>query len=205
MDKININYKITIYDLECNIKVIDNLTASYSSDTLFPIMIDDLVKKNNIPHFQIYVENLKTNTWEKILGEQLASYCAGDDYHYKWLNYKLSDIEATFKLFDQVINIVIDGPGIGGLIGEDEGIKFIIKNNEKDRHEFEPHVHCKYSGEEMRIRIDTLQIMKDDKEFKNKRKTKIALEWVKENQQALLNYYNSFAIKGNNIPFEINI
>ena len=37
--------------------------------------------------------------------------------------------------------------------------------------------------------------MKDDKEFKNKIKTKVALEWVKDNQKALLNYYNSFAIK----------
>ena len=57
-------------------------------------------------------------------------------------------------------------------MGEEEGIRFYINNNEKDYHQFEPHVHCEYSGEEMRIRIDTLVIMKKDKAFKNKKKVK---------------------------------
>lgn len=87
-----------------------------------------------------------------------------------------------------------------------QGIKFYINNNEKDRHQFEPHVHCEYAGEEMRIRIDELTIMKKDKPFKNAKKVKVALKWVKEHQSSLLKFYNEFAINNsNNIKFEVNI
>lgn len=207
MENLNIKYEFTIYNYEENkIIKIENLQQSVGSEILFPEMIENLVKKNNINCFQIYVENLKTNTWGKYFNDDVLMFMDGDDYHYKWFNYKVGDIQDKFKLFDNVINIVIDGPGIGGLLDDEEGIKFYINNNEKERHEFEPHVHCTYSGEKMRIRIDTLEIMKKDKPFKNRRKTQIALEWVEKNQDALIKYYNAFAIKGeSDITFEANI
>ena len=202
----NINYKITIYDVEGNIRVIDNLTDEFDSNRMFPNVIESIVNKNNIDHFQIYVEYLKTNTWDKVLPDDLSSQLQYDDYHYKWLNYTLKDVQDAFHLFDNVINIVIDGPGIGRYLGEMQGIKFYINNNEKDRHQFEPHVHCEYAGEEMRIRIDELTIMKKDKPFKNTKKVKVALKWVKEHQRSLLKFYNDFAINNsNNIKFEVNI
>lgn len=201
-----INYKITIYDVEGNIRVIDNLSDEFDSNEMFPDVIESIVDKNNIDHFQIYVEDLKINTWDKILPADLSSQLEYDDYHYKWLNYTLRDVQDAFHLFDNVINIVIDGPGIGRYLGEMQGIKFYINNNEKDRHQFEPHVHCEYAGEEMRIRIDELTIMKKDKPFKNTKKVKVALKWVKEHQRSLLKFYNEFAINNsNNIKFEVNI
>lgn len=201
-----INYKITIYDVEGNIRVIDNLSDEFDSNEMFPDVIKSIVDKNNIDHFQIYVEDLKTNTWDKVLPDDLSSQLEYDDYHYKWLNYTLRDVQDAFHLFDNVINIVIDGPGIGRYLGEMQGIKFYINNNEKDRHQFEPHVHCEYAGEEMRIRIDELTIMKKDKPFKNTKKVKVALKWVKEHQRSLLKFYNDFAINNsNNIKFEVNI
>lgn len=201
-----INYKITIYDVEGNIRVIDNLSDKFDSNEIFPDVIESIVDKNNIDHFQIYVEDLKTNTWDKVLPEDLSSQLEYDDYHYKWLNYTLRDVQDAFHLFDNVINIVIDGPGIGRYLGEMQGIKFYINNNEKDRHQFEPHVHCEYAGEEMRIRIDELTIMKKDKPFKNAKKVKVALKWVNEHQSSLLKFYNEFAINNsNNIKFEVNI
>lgn len=201
-----INYKITIYDVEGNIRVIDNLSDEFDSNEMFPDVIESIVDKNNIDHFQIYVEDLKINTWDKILPADLSSQLEYDDYHYKWLNYTLRDVQDAFHLFDNVINIVIDGPGIGRYLGEMQGIKFYINNNEKDRHQFEPHVHCEYAGEEMRIRIDELAIMKKDKPFKNTKKVKVALKWVKEHQRSLLKFYNEFAINNsNNIKFEVNI
>lgn len=201
-----INYKITIYDVEGNIRVIDNLSDEFDSNKMFPDVIESIVDKNNIDHFQIYVEDLKINTWDKILPADLSSQLEYDDYHYKWLNYTLRDVQDAFHLFDNVINIVIDGPGIGRYLGEMQGIKFYINNNEKDRHQFEPHVHCEYEGEEMRIRIDELTIMKKDKPFKNTKKVKVALKWVKEHQRTLLKFYNEFAINNsNNIKFEVNI
>lgn len=201
-----INYKITIYDVEGNIRVIDNLNDEFDSNGMFPDVIESIVDKNNIDHFQIYVEDLKTNTWDKVLPDDLSSQLQYDDYHYKWLNYTLKDVQDAFHLFDNVINIVIDGPGIGRYLGEMQGIKFYINNNEKDRHQFEPHVHCEYADEEMRIRIDELTIMKKDKPFKNTKKVKVALKWVKEHQRSLLKFYNEFAINNsNNIKFEVNI
>ena len=201
-----INYKITIYDVEGNIKVIDNLSDEFDSNEMFPDVIKSIVDKNNIDHFQIYVEDLKINTWDKVLPDDLSSQLQFDDYHYKWLNYTLKDVQDAFHLFDDVINIVIDGPGIGRYLGEMQGIKFYINNNEKDRHQFEPHVHCEYAGEEMRIRIDELTIMKKDKPFKNAKKVKVALKWISEHQSSLLKFYNEFAInKSNNIKFEVNI
>lgn len=201
-----INYKITIYDVEGNIRVIDNLNDEFDSNRMFPDVIESIVDKNNIDHFQIYVEDLKTNTWDKVLPDDLSSQLQYDDYHYKWLNYTLKDVQDAFHLFDNVINIVIDGPGIGRYLGEMQGIKFYVNNNEKDRHQFEPHVHCEYAGEEMRIRIDELTIMKKDKPFKNTKKVKVALKWVEEHQRSLLKFYNEFAINNsNNIKFEVNI
>lgn len=201
-----INYKITIYDVEGNIRVINNLSDEFDSNEMFPDVIESIVDKNNIDHFQIYVEDLKTNTWDKVLPDDLSSQLEYDDYHYKWLNYTLRDVQDAFHLFDNVINIVIDGPGIGRYLGEMQGIRFYINNNEKDRHQFEPHVHCEYAGEEMRIRIDELTIMKKDKPFKNAKKVKVALKWIKEHQRSLLKFYNEFAINNsNNIKFEVNI
>ena len=130
----------------------------------------------------------------------------GDDFHYKWLRYEIGDVQNAFNLLNNKINIIINGPSFGRLIGVEEGIRFYINNNEKDYHQFEPHVHCEYSGEEMRIRIDTLEIMKNDKAFKNKKKVKKAINWVIKHQESLLKFYNSFAInKDNSIIFEIII
>lgn len=104
-----INYKITIYDVEGNIRVIDNLSDEFDSNEMFPDVIESIVDKNNIDHFQIYVEDLKINTWDKVLPADFSSQLEYDDYHYKWLNYTLRDVQNAFHLFDNVINIVIDG------------------------------------------------------------------------------------------------
>ena len=198
MNKINVNYRITIYDDKYNEKIIDNLYDTFDSNILFPNMVDSLVRKNNIKWFQIYVENLKSNTWGRIMD--------GDDVHYQWLRFKIGDVQKAFGLFDNQINIVVNASGLGKVMGEEEGIRFYINNNEKDYHQFEPHVHCEYSGEEMRIRIDTLVIMKKDKAFKNKKKVKKAINWVKVHQESLLKFYNSFAInEDNSIIFEVSI
>lgn len=62
MDKVSVNYKITIYDGNRNIKIIDNLFDTIDSNILFSNIIDALVSEDSIKYFQIYVENLKNNT-----------------------------------------------------------------------------------------------------------------------------------------------
>ena len=95
MKYIKVNYKITIYDLEYNVKVIDNLCGNFNSNILFPQLINLLIKENNIKYFQIYVENSKSDTWGKLFGEDLYNQIEGDNYHYKWLNYNLKDIQTV--------------------------------------------------------------------------------------------------------------
>ena len=200
---IKTNYKLTICNDTNNCKIINNLHDEVLSETLFPKMIETLVNKNNIKFSIIYVENLKKHTWGKILNKSLTKFMDNDDYTYDWLNYKIDDIQKMFGLFDKKLNIIINPSGMGGCVGEKEGIKFVVNSNEKDRHKYEPHVHCFYSNEEMRIRIDSLEIMKKDKSFSNSKKTKLAKNWIKQNQKGLLSYYERFAINGDNsIKFE---
>ena len=103
MNKINVNYRITIYDDKYNEKIIDNLYDTFDSNILFPNMVDSLVRKNNIKWFQIYVENLKSNTWGRILNEDLCIQMDGDDVHYKWLRFKIGDVQKAFGLFDILV------------------------------------------------------------------------------------------------------
>ena len=191
-----IKYNIIINKVSEN-KTINGLEISVRKDMLFPNLIRKILKENNIKSEFVHVDNLMTNTWKKIFSPNLASYMSGRDYYYEWLNYRIDNIQETFKLFDQELNIVCDNGGYGGYIGGIDGIKFYIHSNEKDRHANEPHIHCKYSDEEMRIRIDTLNIMKKDKPFKNRKKLKKAILWIQNNQAELLKYYQEFAIKGN--------
>ena len=58
-----------------------------------------------------------------------------------------------------------------------------------------PHVHCYYSGESFRVDLYKLEIM-DGKGFKNNKKTKIALEVIKNNKDALLSKWNAFVLEG---------
>lgn len=202
-DLIKINYKIVVYDYtKDEFKKNEQSDMLFQINTLFVDSIKEIAIKHHIDNEILYVKDLKTKTWGKILDENCINLIIGDDYHYGWLNYKLIDIQTAFSLFDEELEIVVNGPGIGESAGIFQGITFCINNNEKDRHQFQPHVHCKYSGEEMRIRIDTLKIMKNDKPFKNKRKVRIAIAWVEQNQKYLLDYYNRFILnKDNEIKF----
>ena len=189
-----------------DVSIRDNLSECFDGNTLFPDMIKKLVRKNRISTSQISVENLKQLTWGTLFNGDLLDSINGDDFHYKWLDFRISDLQGTFGLFDSELNMVVDGPGIGAVVGSYEGIKFIINANEKDRHAGEPHVHCEYSGESLRLLIKNSQIMKNDKPFKNLKKLKKAQEWVKENQQKLLTCYLKINdISDNSIVFEANI
>lgn len=197
----NIKYNIII-NKNGKIKKIENLEGSFRRDILLPNMIKKIINKNKIESGYVHVDKLMSNTWGKIFSEDLLFYMDGRDYYYEWLNYRIDDIQEKFHLFDYAINVVCDDGGYGGYVGGTEGIKFYIHSNEKDRHEYEPHVHCRYAGEEMRVRIDTLEIMKNDKSFTNKNKTKKAIKWIQQFQNELLFYYKNYAIDGNNIYFK---
>lgn len=202
--KIIINCKIIKTGVIPNYEIIDNLSEVVDEENMFYDTIKELLKKNDVIYSQIFIKNLKKLTWGKLIKDkELLNELCGSDYNIECLNYSLKDLQDAFKLFDNKIIIIAQELGIGRIVGETNGIKFYINNNEKDRHEFEPHIHCKCGGEETRIRIDTLEIMKKDEQFKNTKKMRVAIEWIKKYQKGLLEFYNSFAInKGNNIKLE---
>ena len=87
--------------------------------------------------------------------------------------------------------------GIGGVLGEREGVKFFFHTREKDLPNI-PHIHCEYSGEEFRVNLYTLEIM--DKSFKSGKKTKLAIGVVSKNRDEFIRIWNLAVVKG--LPFE---
>lgn len=206
--KIMINYKIVKTGVIPDYEIIDNLSEEIDENIMFYDAIKKLLDKNNVFYSQIFIKDLKKLTWGKFINDErlLDEVFGGNDEDFSNLNYSLKDIQSAFKLFDNKLTIIAQELGIGGIVGNVKGIKFYINNNEKDRHEFEPHVHCKFGKEETRIRIDTLEVMKKDRPFKNSKKMKIAINCIKKYQKGLLDYYNLFAIKGdNNIRLEYKL
>jgi len=193
-----VKYKIIKYDQSFNITEFNDLVAKVDENDIFTEMIEGLLRKNNIDFMYCRVDGLLDKTWIKYFGKEIPKKFCGENYTFKWANYGVGDMQKMFDFFDDTISIIVDPPGIGGTICCMEGVKFILNPGEKDRHEFEPHVHCEYENEKMRIRIDTLEVMKNDKEFSNRKKVKVAKRWIKQNQKKLLKCYNDFSIKGIN-------
>lgn len=114
---------------------------------------------------------------------------------------ELKKLENQFSISKHVIDLMLD-PGIGGSVGEYRGIHFYFHTDEKDIHH-KPHIHCKCSGEEMRIDLINLSII--DRPFKNNKRNKIALDCIKENQQELIKYWNRNVINGESVKLRMYI
>lgn len=198
-----VKYKITSYDDFINpiIKKVDSIEVD--DNMYFNDLVNTIVGNYNKDYLnkQIYVENLVELTWLKYFDyDFIFNRMECDSFHYKWLNNKLCDIQKLFNLFDNEINIVIEGPGIGRNIDNIEGINFIIHSNELDKHAAFPHVHAEYSGEKKFIYIKGAKLL-NNQGFKNKKKTKIAIDYVKAHETQLLKAWN--LITGDNINIDI--
>lgn len=154
---------------------------------------------------QIYIEDLCEKTWLKFFDyDFIFRRMKIDSFHYRWLHNTLKDINKSFNLFNDEITIVIDGPGIGGLIEKIEGIEFIIHSNEKDKHKNNPHVHAKYCNEELFIYIKDGKVLNNNS-FKSKKKTKKAIDYVLNHKKELLESWNKITDSNLNIDVYFNI
>ncbi len=70
--------------------------------------------------------------------------------------------------------------GGGKGIDEQNGIKFFVHSDESNH---TPHIHARYQGEEISINIRTLAVKGS---FKNMKKQKEALKYVKDNKEKLI-------------------
>ena len=112
------------------------------------------------------------------------------------MNTKISVLEEYFEISERILSIHYL-EGIGGTLGESEGIRYFFHTREKDLHNT-PHIHCWYSGEEFRVNLYTLEIMDDS--FKSKKKTKLAMDVVTKNKDEFIRIWNLAVVKG--LPFE---
>ena len=196
-----VKYRIISYDDYINPTLKIESDIELDNDMPFDKAIEYIVGLYNKDYLnkQIYVKDLCEMTWCKYFDMDFIFRRMGyDSYHYKWLKSSLRDVDISFDLFSNTLEIIIDGPGIGGIVDRIEGMDFIIHTNEKDKHMNNPHVHVKYGGEELFIYIKDGSI-KDNKSFKNKKKTKIAINYVKSNKRELLKAWNKITDSDLNI------
>lgn len=177
-----------------------NYVNNFDEKKTLKQIIDSLSKKVSIGQFNYFVlENINYLLWGKYFDESIIFDIEIDED--KILNTPIRDLENQFEISRMPICFHVNPVGMGGNVGNYEGIEFFFHTNEKDIHH-QPHIHCKYSEEEFRVDLNDLYII--DKPFKNKSKNKIVLKKIKENQKELLNYWNEVVVNGENIKFRMN-
>ena len=172
------------YDIKENID--SNMTLKESINYIF-----------NLYSIKLYKEQEKhkySNLPEFIFGcLNSISFDYNED---EVMNTKIGVLEEYFKISERTLSLhYIDG--IGGTLGESEGIRYFFHTREKDLHNI-PHIHCEYSGEEFRVNLYTLEIMDDS--FKSRKKTKLAMDVVIKNKDEFIRIWNLAVVKG--LPFE---
>ena len=172
------------YDIKENID--SNMTLKESINYIF-----------NLYSIKLYKEQEKhkySNLPEFIFGcLNSISFDYNED---EVMNTKIGVLEEYFKISERTLSLhYIDG--IGGTLGESEGIRYFFHTREKDLHNI-PHIHCEYSGEEFRVNLYTLEIMDDS--FKSRKKTKLAMDVVTKNKDEFIRIWNLAVVKG--LPFE---
>lgn len=192
--------------LHFDIRVMYNQFKENETDTYYDVseFVDSSYTLNEAIDYVFNLYNIKLDDEQKKHRYINIMFYLFNDFNFgfvefdwdKAMNTKVSVLEEYFNISKRVLTIhYVDG--IGEALDEVEGIKFIFHSNEKDIHHV-PHIHCRYSGEEFRINLNTLELI--DNPFKSKKKTKLAIEYVSKNKDELLRVWNLFVIKG--LPFD---
>ena len=92
--------------------------------------------------------------------------------------YKL----VSFFDFDEIHFHYISGIGEG--YATHRGIKYLVHSNESAH---TPHIHAQYSGDEISISLLDYSV---EGMFKNKKKAKDAVEYVREHREDMIDFYN---------------
>ena len=179
-----------------NLKFKEVLKKIYKN---YGIEKDIFYKTNWYIKYDLDVVDYNEFFWKQYFNEKIyynLEYTFGD---YK--NKTLEELEIQFHISKFYFPILLNFQGGRGAgVAEKEGIKFFFHTNEKNIHH-KPHIHCKYSGEEMRI--DLVDDIIIDKPFKTSKKSKIALEFCKQYKKELIDYWDKVVINGEYIKFEI--
>ena len=140
---------------------------------------------------KFYSNNFKTtNVAKKVL---LYEYNEEDV-----LKTKIKALNDRFEIGKKTLEI-LHIEGIGNTSGDIEGIKFFFHPNEHQHHR--RHIHCEYSGDEIRVDLDTLEVI-DGKPFR-KTKMKKALYYIKKNQEELINEWDKSVKYGEPFSYKL--
>lgn len=203
-EKLNLKFKIMIYKDEksfyevfnINRKYYENVTLNYILKGFYIEYSQDKRSDEDLNGFEHYSLIYEQNLFEinyKFVDIKLEPSI------YNYMNIPIKFLEEQFTITKNIFEIWLDS-GVGGDVGRCRGIHFFFHTNEKDLHHV-PHIHCKCGEEEFRVNLNNLKIM--DKEFKNRKRTKIALEIIKKNQKELIKYWNNVVVKGEMIKFKM--
>jgi hypothetical protein len=195
-----LNFKITTIDLETMRESIidDNLILELNIDLKFKEVIEVIRNKYNAN--KLFYESIIWTLWSEYFPDDVCKMI--DNYNY--LEMTLEQLEAQFNIISKKFEIIVNPYGIGATVACLEGIRIFFHTNEKDLHHI-PHVHCSYAEEEFRINLVDNELFKNDESFKSNKKTRVAFDFVKKNQNNLINYWNKVVVRGENMKFEIEI
>ena len=166
-------------------------------DVLLELYNQYRIENGNIENY--FIPHITELLWGRFFSKDVC-YQIIDSYD-SYLDLCLDDLEKQFEISHIVIPLFLDYDGIGRSIGDVEGVRIFFHLNEKDLHH-NPHVHCFYSGDEVRIEIDSLKIL--DKPFK-KSKMDVAIDFIKKNQDEMLNYWDKVVVNGQSIELNIEL
>lgn len=179
-----------------------NIVEDFDENITFGDLIKNLhnrYKINNGSFENYFIPYLTGLLWNQYFSEEICGQINDRDEDYYKL--KLCELEKQFNISKLNIPLYLNYDGIGKAIGTIEGIKLYFHLDEKDLHH-NPHIHCMYSGIETRIEIGTLKVL--DKPFK-KSKMDIAKQFIIDNREDLLNYWDKVVINGQSIELNIEI
>ena len=213
-NKVMENKVLVNFDIKSCVNEYDGDALEYKVNERFDgnIRFDELIRyltmkyivptAKNLNNPYCYSINFYDVLWEEYFDNKSGfTYIYSIDNNYpESLKLELWQLDKQFNLSNKTFELMICGPGIGGGVGEYNGIRFYFHTREKDIHHV-PHIHCSYSGQEFRVNLETLSIM--DKPFNNKSKTKKALKLIKLNQTALIKYWNKVVLSGEYLKFEM--
>ncbi len=131
-----------------------------TAETILPIVVDALNKSNHA------FDNAKGNLY----------ISKGNDI-FRFEKSIILDESQITVLYSEVVAL-----NNAAFYKEKDGIVFFFHTNEKN-HMYQPHVHASYSGKTISISLNDYTITGD---FKNPKKTKTAINYVKENIDDLL-------------------
>lgn len=176
------------------------VTEDAFSDELFESFLIRLAKKYNHGN-GIYwsLLNGKELTWGQYFSRKIyesieADYLENPD---DLISIPIFYLVRDFHIDQNEIQLGINVPGLGADVGRFKGIRFYIHTRESNRHH-KKHIHCSYSGIEREIDLETVQFI--GRPFPSRTISKTALRFIRNNQQELLNFWDTVIEKGGPIP-----